>query len=59
MIAFQTDHSVKDAFGPKGKFPWITINGQHFGDTQLIMETLNKYKEFAIVFVFCIFVFVK
>jgi len=30
--------------GPKGKTPWITLNGQHYTDSQLIIEFLSmKY----------------
>ncbi len=28
--------------GPKGKTPWITLNGQDFGDSQLCLELLAK-----------------
>lgn len=28
--------------GPKGKTPWITYQGQNIGDSQLIIEYLNK-----------------
>ena len=27
--------------GAKGKFPWITLNGVDYTDTQLIIEHLN------------------
>ena len=29
-------------FGPKGKIPWITLNGQDMGDSQFIIEFLAK-----------------
>lgn len=30
--------------GPKGKCPWITLNGEEIGDSQLIIEKLGpKY----------------
>ncbi|XP_021948446.1 failed axon connections homolog isoform X2 [Folsomia candida] len=29
-------------FGKKAKTPWITLNGKHIADSQLIIETLNK-----------------
>ena len=28
--------------GPKGKVPWIEYNGIEMGDSQLIIEFLNK-----------------
>ena len=31
--------------GPKGKFPWITLNGEDFTDSQLIIEHLNSVFE--------------
>jgi len=32
----------KDYFGPKGKSPWITLNGQHVADSEFIIEFLGK-----------------
>ncbi|ODM93960.1 hypothetical protein Ocin01_12723 [Orchesella cincta] len=32
----------KDYFGPKGKSPWITLNGQHIADSEFIIEFLGK-----------------
>jgi len=34
--------STKKPFGPKGKSPWITLNGESLGDSQLIVEFLSK-----------------
>lgn len=34
--------SVFDAWGPKGRFPWISLNGEHLGDTTIITEFLKK-----------------
>jgi len=34
--------STKKPFGPKGKCPWITLNGENVGDSQLVIEFLNK-----------------
>jgi len=34
--------STKKPFGPKGKSPWITLNGESMGDSQLIIEFLSK-----------------
>jgi len=31
-----------DIWGPKGKTPWISINGQHIPDSQFIVEFLGK-----------------
>jgi len=33
---------TKDYGGPKGKAPWISINGIHIGDSQLVVEYLMK-----------------
>lgn len=35
-----------EPFGPKGKSPWITFNGEEIGDSQLVMEHLGRqYKK--------------
>ncbi|XP_063599116.1 failed axon connections homolog [Penaeus indicus] len=34
----QIDH--EEPMGPKGKTPWITLNGEDMGDSQMIMEKL-------------------
>lgn len=34
----QVDH--EEPFGPKGKTPWITLNGEDVGDSQMIIEKL-------------------
>ncbi|CAL8068941.1 unnamed protein product [Orchesella dallaii] len=39
-IPYEID--TKDVMGPKGKLPWITYNGVHVADSQLIIEFLNK-----------------
>lgn len=31
-----------EPMGPKGKCPWITINGEDIGDSQIIIEMLGK-----------------
>lgn len=31
-----------NTFGPKTKTPWISYKGVHMGDSQLIIEYLNK-----------------
>jgi glutathione S-transferase len=31
---------TEEAMGPKGKSPWITINGQEIADSQLIIDFL-------------------
>nr|XP_045603775.1 failed axon connections homolog [Procambarus clarkii]XP_045603776.1 failed axon connections homolog [Procambarus clarkii]XP_045603777.1 failed axon connections homolog [Procambarus clarkii] len=38
-IPYQVDY--EEPFGPKGKSPWITLNGEEIGDSQLIMEKLG------------------
>lgn len=30
-------------FGPKGKCPWITLNGEELGDSELIVQKLTEY----------------
>ncbi|XP_064118418.1 failed axon connections homolog [Macrobrachium nipponense] len=30
-------------FGPKGKCPWITLNGEELGDSELIVQKLSEY----------------
>jgi glutathione S-transferase len=43
MAKIDYEIDTKDAcWGPTGKFPWISINGQHYGDSQLIIEHLEK-----------------
>lgn len=37
--ASQVDH--EEPFGPKGKTPWITLNGEDFTDSHLIIEMLS------------------
>lgn len=39
-IPYENDFS--DWSGPKGKCPYITLNGEDIGDSQLIIEFLNK-----------------
>lgn len=34
----QIDH--EEPLGPKGKTPWITLNGEDVGDSQMIIEKL-------------------
>lgn len=41
-IPYETDKS--DMWGPKGKTPWISLNGHHIGDSQLIIEFLKTYE---------------
>ena len=31
----------KTPFGPKGKCPWITINGEDIGDSELVLDDLT------------------
>ena len=35
--------------GPKGKAPWITLNGEEIGDSQLCLELLARkfHKDFS------------
>lgn len=40
-IPYQMDFT--EPFGPKGKSPWITINGESIGDSQLVMEYLGQH----------------
>ncbi|CAG7728046.1 unnamed protein product [Allacma fusca] len=39
-IPYQVDDTFP--FGPKGKTPWVTLNGEHLADSQFILETLAK-----------------
>lgn len=32
----------KSPFGPKGKCPWITINGEDIGDSEFVLENLTQ-----------------
>ncbi|OXA55844.1 failed axon connections homolog [Folsomia candida] len=41
-INYETDLTLADAWGPKGRFPWISLNGEHLGDSQLIIDFLKK-----------------
>ncbi|OXA55142.1 failed axon connections homolog [Folsomia candida] len=41
-IPYETDLTLADAHGPKGRFPWISLNGQHLGDSHLIIDFLKK-----------------
>lgn len=31
---------TESPFGPKGKCPWITLNGEDLGDSEFILERL-------------------
>jgi len=39
-IPYKVDSS--EPYGPRGKMPWITTEGKSFGDTELVIEYLNK-----------------
>jgi len=41
-IRYETDFGLKNAYGPKGRFPWISLNGQHLADSELIIQFLTK-----------------
>jgi hypothetical protein len=32
----------EEMMGPKGKMPWITLNGQEYADSSLCIELLSK-----------------
>lgn len=40
-IPYQMDY--EEPFGPKGQSPWITLNGQEMGDSQLIIQMLGRH----------------
>jgi hypothetical protein len=44
---FQIDFSVTYIHGPKQRSPWITLNGKHMGDTELIIDFLNESVSFS------------
>lgn len=39
-ISYKVD--TTDTIGPKGKTPWISLNGQHIPDSQFIIQFLNR-----------------
>lgn len=39
-IFTQTDFT--EPFGPKGKMPWMTLNGEHIADSQICLEYLAR-----------------
>jgi hypothetical protein len=41
-IDYEYDADPKNTFGPKGKTPWISLNGEHVSDSQLCIEFLEK-----------------
>jgi len=40
QIPYECDFD--EPFGPRHKTPWISLNGEEFGDSELIMEILNR-----------------
>jgi glutathione S-transferase len=42
MAKIKYEYDSTDSFGPKGKTPWISLNGEHVGDSQLIINFLEK-----------------
>jgi len=41
-IPYTYDDSPINSFGPKGKTPWISLNGEHIADSQVCIEYLTK-----------------
>jgi len=41
-IDYEYDGDRRNTFGPKGKTPWISLNGEHVSDSQLCIEFLEK-----------------
>ena len=42
VYSFCVQCDFEEPFGPKGKTPWITINGQEIADSQLCLEFLAE-----------------
>lgn len=49
MANISYENDFKDPMGPKGKTPWMTLNGEDFSDSQLCLELLaSKFgKDFS------------
>jgi len=41
-IPYTYDDNPLNSFGPKGKTPWISLNGEHIADSQVCIEYLTK-----------------
>jgi len=42
MTGIPYEFDGTDPFGPKGKSPWMSLNGTHISDSQFIIEYLNR-----------------
>jgi len=42
IYSIYKQNDFSEPFGPKGKMPWITLNGEHIADSQICLELLAR-----------------